>query len=155
VQQRLSASYSSSAINSNGFLPIESRFDPNTYYQQNPRVTGLYDSDYQPFSLAGAQAVALNSLKAFARQQKIPLVLVNLPLTEDYLDSVRESREAQFQQSMQGQVSDGCVFIDLGRQWLNQYQYFADPSHLNRNGAAAVSNLLAVNRKIPWPQPRP
>ncbi len=154
VQQRLSASYSSSAINSNGFLSIESRFDPNTYYQQNPRVTGRYDSDYQPFSLAGAQAIALNSVKAFARQQKIPLVLVNLPLTEDYLDSVRESREAQFQQSMQGQVGGGFMFIDLGRQWLNQYQYFADPSHLNRNGAAEISRLLGANRQIPWPQPR-
>ncbi|MDP8964035.1 MAG: hypothetical protein M3O33_08655 [Cyanobacteriota bacterium] len=155
VLQRLTTSYSSSAIDANGFLPIDSRFDPNIYYQKTPRVTGQYDSDYQPFSLSGSQAVALNSVKAFARQQKIPLVFVNLPLTDDYLDSVRQSREQQFQRSMQGQVGNGFMFIDLRSQWPNQYQYFTDPSHLNRNGAAAVSNLLAVNRQIPWPQARP
>lgn len=155
VPQRLTTGYNSSAIDANGFLPIDSRFDPNLYYQKTPRVTGRYDSDYQPFSMSGVQAVALNSLKTFAKAQKIPLVFVNLPLTDDYLDSVRQSREQQFKQFMQRQVGDGFVFIDLLRQWPNQYQYFTDPSHLNRNGAAAVARLLAANRQIPWPQPRP
>jgi hypothetical protein len=156
VPQRLTivrnpAGYSSFATDANGFLPLDSRFDPNTYYQQNPRVAGQYDSNYQPFSLSGRQAVALNSIKAFARSQKIPLVFVNLPLSQDYLDGVRLSREQQFVQFMQRQVGEGFFFIDLGRQWLNQNQYFTDPSHLNRYGAAAISNLLAANRQIPWP----
>jgi hypothetical protein len=155
VPQRLTTDYSSAAIDANGFLPINSRFDPNVYYQKTPRVAGRFDSDYQPFSLSGVQAVALNSIKTFAKQQKIGLVFVNLPLTDDYLDPVRQSREQQFQQSMQGQVGDGFVFINLVRQWPTQYQYFTDPSHLNRNGAAAVAKLLAANSQIPWPQPRP
>jgi len=155
VPQRLTSDYSSAAINANGFLPINSRFDPNVYYQKTPRVAGRFDSDYQPFSLSGVQAVALNSIKTFAKQQKIGLVFVNLPLTDDYLDPVRQSREQQFHQSMQGQVGDGFVFINLVRQWPTQYQYFTDPSHLNRNGAAAVAKLLAANSQIPWPQPRP
>lgn len=155
VPQRLTSDYSSAAINANGFLPINSRFDPNVYYQKTPRVAGRFDSDYQPFSLSGVQAVALNSIKTFAKQQKIGLVFVNLPLTDDYLDPVRQSREQQFQQSMQGQVDEGFMFINLVRQWPTQYQYFTDPSHLNRNGAAAVATLLAANRQIPWPQPRP
>jgi len=160
VPQRLTlvrntTGYSSVAIDANGFLPLDSRFDPNTYYQKNPRVAGRYDSDYQPFSLGGRQAIALNSIKAFARQQKIPLVFVNLPLTQDYLDSVRQTREQQFQQWMQRQVGEGVVFIDLGRQGLTENQYFADPSHLNRYGAVAVSRQLAASSQIPWPQPRP
>ena len=155
VPQRLTSDYSSAAINANGFLPINSRFDPNVYYQKTPRVAGRFDSDYQPFSLSGVQAVALNSIKTFAKQQKIGLVFVNLPLTDDYLDPVRQSREQQFQQSMQGQVDEGFMFINLVRQWPTQYQYFTDPSHLNRNGAAAVAKLLAANSQIPWPQPRP
>ncbi|HEY9708341.1 MAG TPA: hypothetical protein V6D48_09060, partial [Oculatellaceae cyanobacterium] len=97
----------------------------------------------------------LNSLKAFAEEQQIPLVFVNLPLSQDYLDSVRRTREQQFQQFMQRQVSPGFVFINLGRQWLTQNQYFTDPSHLNRYGAAAVARQLAANSKIPWPQPSP
>lgn len=155
VPQRLTTDYSSAAIDANGFLPINSRFDPNVYYQKTPRVSGRFDSDYQPFSLSGAQIVAFNAVKTFAKQQKIALVLVNLPLTDEYLDSVRQSREQQFQQFMQGQVGDGFMFVNLVRQWQTQYQYFTDPSHLNRNGAAAVANSLAANRQIPWPQPRP
>lgn len=148
------AGYSSFAIDANGFLPLNTRFDPRTYYQTKPRVAGRYDADYQPFNLAGPQTTALNSVKAFAKQQQIPLVFVNLPLTQDYLDSVRRLREQQFQQMMQRQAGDGFIFIDLGRQGLNQNQYFSDPSHLNRYGAAAVSSQLATNPQIPWPQPR-
>lgn len=160
IAQQLTSSpntggYSSSAIDASGFLPLDTRFDPNLYYQKNQRVSGGYDADYQLFSLAGQQAVALNSIKAFARQRQIPLVFVNLPLTQDYLDTVRQSREEQFQQFMQQQVSPGFVFIDLDKQWLNQNQYFTDPSHLNRYGAAAISRQLAANRQIPWPQGRP
>ena len=146
--------YSSLAIKANGFLPLENRFDPNIYYQKNPRVSGRYDADYQPFSLIGQQITALNTAKAFAKQQKIPLVFVNLPLTQDYLDSVRRLREQQFQQWMQQQAGDGLIWVDMGRQLLNRNEYFTDPSHLNRYGAAAVASQLASNPQIPWPQPR-
>ncbi|HAA32147.1 MAG TPA: hypothetical protein DCE56_36145, partial [Cyanobacteria bacterium UBA8553] len=90
------AGYNSLAIDAHGFLPLSSRFNPDIYYQKNPRVVGRYDADYQPFSLSGQQATALNALKAFAIEQQIPLVFVNLPLTQDYLDSVRRTREQQF-----------------------------------------------------------
>ena len=143
-------SYSTVAIDANGFLPLESRFDPDTYYQQYPQVAGLYDGDYQPFSFSGPQLNALNSVKEFAYQQQIPLVLVNLPVSQSYLDWERLRREVQFEQLMQGQTS--LIFIDMGRLWLKQNQYFADPSHLNRYGAAAVASFLATHPNIPWPQ---
>ena len=146
--------YSSLAIKANGFLPLDSRFEPNIYYRKNPRVSGRYDADYQPFSLTGQQITALNTLKAFAKQQQIPLVFVNLPLTQDYLDSVRRLREQQFQQWMQQQAGDGLIWIDMGRQWPNRNEYFTDPSHLNRYGAAAVASQLASNPQIAWPPPR-
>jgi hypothetical protein len=151
---RNNTGYSSSAIDANGFLRLDNRFNPRIYYQTKPRVSGRYDGDYQSFSLAGQQAAAVNSVKAFAKQQQIPLVFVNLPLNQDYLDSVRRLREQQFQQFMQRQAGDGFIFIDMARQWPNQNGYFSDPSHLNRYGAAAVSSQLATNPQIPWPQPR-
>jgi hypothetical protein len=151
---RNAAGYSSFAIDAHGFLPLENRFEPQTYYQKKPRVSGQYDADYQPLSLSGQQASALNSVKAWAKQQQIPLVFVNLPLSQDYLDSVRQQREQQFQQWMQQQASGGLVFINLARLWVNQNEYFTDPSHLNRYGAVAVSNQLATNSQIPWPRPR-
>lgn len=150
---RNTTGYSAVAMDANGFLPMDSKFDPKTYYQQNPRVAGRYDADYQPFSFAGSQAMALNSIQAFLAQQQIPLVIVNLPVSEDYLDSVRLTRERQFRQRMQQKATrNEFVFVDLGEQWKNQNQYFADPSHLNRYGAAAVASFLADKSEIPWSQ---
>lgn len=154
VPARRITGYSSLAIKANGFLPLDIRFDPRAYYQKKPRVSGQYDADYQPFNFSGQQATALNTVKAFAKQQQIPLVFVNLPLNQDYLDSVRRRREQQFKQMMQQQIGEGFVFIDLGRQWSNQNEYFSDPSHLNRYGAAAVANFLVNHPQIRWPQPR-
>ncbi|NEO40088.1 MAG: hypothetical protein F6J90_28620 [Moorea sp. SIOASIH] len=143
--------YSTFAINANGFLPMNGTFNPKIYYRSHPRVSGRYDADYQPFSFAGKQTTAVNAIKSFLRKQNIPLVVVNLPLTKDYLDPVRLSREQKLQQWMLKQTDQGFIFIDMGRQWLNQNQYFADPSHLNQYGAAAVASELAANPQIPWP----
>lgn len=148
--------YQGSAIDANGFLTVEERFSPTEYYKQKPRVAGRYDADYQPFSMGGQQATALKRLQAFAREKQIPLVVVNLPVTNDYLDTVRRSREQQFRQFMQQRASqEGFIFVDMGDRFLNQNEYFTDPSHLNRYGAAAVSSQLAAESRIPWPIPRP
>ncbi|NEP02957.1 MAG: hypothetical protein F6K58_30765 [Symploca sp. SIO2E9] len=144
--------YSSFAIDANGFLPVDSSFAPKTYFQKHPRVAGIYDADYQPFSFSGQQAIALNSIKAFTSKQQIPLVVVNLPVTQEYLDTWRSRRQQQFQKLMQQKASEEFIFIDIARQWLTRNDYFADPSHLNRYGAAAVSRQLATESKIPWPR---
>lgn len=143
------------AIEANGFLPLSSRFNPKTYYQQKPYVSGTYDGDYRAFNLGGKQARALDSVVAFTRSNNIQLVFVNLPLTDDYLDGTRWSAEVEFQQQMQ-QLSQeyGFIFIDLSEKALTQYQYFADPSHLNRYGASLVSREIIANPSIPWPRSR-
>ncbi len=139
-------------IDANGFLPIEPSFNPTTYYQTFPRVAGRYDADYQNFNLGGEQTVALQRLVTHTQEQNIQLVFVNLPLTSDYLDAVRLASEKQFSSFMQQQATQqGFVFVDLGRKWLNQNNYFADPSHLNRFGASVVATQLATNALIPFP----
>lgn len=140
-------------IDANGFLPMSNRFNPVTYYQQFPRVAGRYDGDYQNFNLWGEQTVALKGLAAYTRSQQVPLVFVNLPLTQDYLDAVRSRSEQQFRAMMQQQASEqGFIFVDLTlNSALQDNSYFADPSHLNRFGAIAVSRQLAVQPQIPWP----
>ncbi|WP_100227102.1 hypothetical protein [Spirulina subsalsa] len=138
-------------IDANGFLPESRRFDPALYYQQFPRVAGLYDGDYQNFNLTGVQTSALQRLTQYTQAQNIPLVFVNLPLSQDYLDSTRQRFENQFQAFMQQQANrQRFIFIDLSRQWLNQNGYFADPSHLNLFGAAAISTQLLDQSAIPW-----
>ncbi|MBE9184974.1 hypothetical protein IQ270_09675 [Microcoleus sp. LEGE 07076] len=148
-------SESANSIDSNGFMALSARYNPNTYYQQRPYVSGKYDRDYENFNLGGKQAAAFNSVVAFTKTRKIPLIFVNLPLTDDYLDPTRRWAEQQFGQRMQ-QLSQqkGFAFRDLSQRWPGRNDYFLDPSHLNRFGAIAVSRLLASDTSIIWPRPK-
>ncbi|MBD1898001.1 hypothetical protein [Coleofasciculus sp. FACHB-129] len=149
----LTPDYSAAAIDANGFLPVSIRFNPAIYYRQKPRVAGAYDSDYSAFQLGGKQEVALNNLMVFAKQRRIPVFFINLPLSRDYLDRTRLRAEQQFRPYMVRQSSaKGFIFLDLSRQWTNQNGYFADPSHLNRYGAAVIGRQIAADTRIPWPR---
>ncbi|MEG3842355.1 hypothetical protein [Microcoleus sp. herbarium14] len=143
------------SIDSNGFMPMSGRYNPDTYYRERAYVSGQYDRDYEDFNLGGKQAQAFNSAVAFVKSRKIPLVFVNLPLTDDYLDPTRRWAEQQFRQRMQ-QLSrqKGFAFRDLSQRWPGRNDYFADPSHLNRFGAIAVSRILASDSSITWPRPK-
>jgi len=142
-------------VNSDGFLSLPLQFNPATYYQKYAKVAGSYDSDYEKFQIAGKQEAALQSLIQFTQAQKIPVVFVNLPLTDQYLDPVRSEYEQQFKQSMLSlsmSESNGFTFRDLGDRWTTEHRYFSDPSHLNRYGAYAISKHLAQDPMIPWKQ---
>ncbi|MEG4579460.1 hypothetical protein QUA71_07605 [Microcoleus sp. MON1_C5] len=143
------------SIDSNGFMAISGTYNPNTYYRERAYVSGQYDRDYENFNLGGKQATAFNSVVAFTKARKIPLIFVNLPLTNDYLDGTRLWAEQQFRQRMQ-QLSrqKGFAFRDLSQRWPGRNDYFFDPSHLNRFGASAVSSLLAADSSIIWPRPK-
>lgn len=143
------------SIDSNGFMPLSARYNPNTYYNDRPYVSGRFDRDYENFNLGGKQAQALNSVIALTKSRKIPLVFVSLPLTDDYLDDTRIWAQEQFRQRMQ-QLSrqKGFAFRDLSQQWPSRHEYFFDPSHLNRFGAIAVSRLIAADTSITWPSPK-
>lgn len=135
-----------------GFLSLSVQFNPATYYQKYARVLGVYDSDYEDFQISGNQDSALRSLLKYTQASRIPVVFVNLPLTEDYLDPVRLEYEQEFRDYMvqMGLSHPGFVFRDLSEKWTTQYSYFSDPSHLNRYGAYAISVNLAQDAKIPW-----
>jgi len=140
-----------SNINGYGFLVVHEAFEPNDYYRRFPRVAGLYDDTYSNFNLEGVQAVSLRAIAAFTRANDIPLVFVNLPLSEDYLDETRLPYEQQFQQFLAREAqAGGFTVVDLLREWPNQNNLFADPSHLNRVGAAQVAIRVSEDDTIPW-----
>ncbi|MBD2021528.1 hypothetical protein H6F43_15215, partial [Leptolyngbya sp. FACHB-36] len=86
----------------------------------------------------------------FARAKRIPLIVVNLPLTQLYFDRSRTEYERQFRTFMRAASrTEQFRFYDLSRRWLSQHDYYIDPSHLNRYGAAAVSQQLAQTQVIP------
>ncbi|NEQ32957.1 MAG: DUF1574 domain-containing protein [Leptolyngbya sp. SIO4C5] len=144
----------SDLLDFDGFLALTVRFNPATYYQDHARVPGNYDSDYEDFRLQGRQVQALENLLAFTQQKNIPVVFVNTPLTDEYLDAHRLAAETEFQRFMLelSASESGFVFRDLGQLWPERYSYFSDPSHLNRYGAYQVSNRLAQDPMIPWPR---
>lgn len=139
-------------VDFDGFLPLPLQFNPATYYQQFARVSGDYDRDYESFQLEGKQAQALESILQFSQRHSIPIVFVNLPLTDEYLDPIRSAYEQEFKQYMLdiSLQNRGFIFRDLGPIWTANYDYFSDPSHLNRYGAYAVSARLAQDPMIPW-----
>ncbi|MBO0349677.1 hypothetical protein J0895_11255, partial [Phormidium pseudopriestleyi FRX01] len=143
-----------SATLSNGFLPLSVRFNPMTYYEKHARVSGDYDADYESFQLAGIQTAAVTNLLAFTREHQIPLVFINMPLTQEYLDPVRLEYEREFQKYMLSLSleKEGLSFRDLSQLWPTEIDRFSDPSHLNRYGAHEVSNRLSQDPMIPWPQ---
>lgn len=138
-----------------GFYPVSIEFDPETYYEEHAKVTGEYDKDYQSFQLGGDQAIALESLVQFTQAREIPLVFINLPLTDEYLDTARRRHEQEFTLYMlRLSLSREFTFRDWSSIWPSKNEYFSDPSHLNRYGAAAVAQRLAQDPLIPWPKPK-
>lgn len=139
-------------VDFDGFLPLSIRFNPTTYYQQHPKVSGDYDNDYKSFQLTGKQDQALHSMLEFTKNHNISLVFVNMPLTSDYLDPVRRKYEQQFQEYLLTFTNHPqFIYRDLSQLWTKTNNYFSDPSHLNRYGAYEVSKKLATDSMINWP----
>jgi hypothetical protein len=140
------------AVDFDGFLPLSIRFNPAQYYQKHPKVAGNYDNDYTAFKLEGKQEIALDSVLRFAESKKINLVFVNMPLTAEYLDPIRQQYEQEFQQYMLNLAGrSNLIYRDFIVLWPQANDYFSDPSHLNRYGAYEVSQKLAIDPMIPWP----
>lgn len=154
---------SESLMDVRGFLPLAVEFNPATYYQQYARVSGSYDRDYEAFRLEGQQAVATQAVLDTAKAHNIPIVFVNMPLTDEYLDDVRLGYEQELRTYLVelSMNHPQLIFRDLGTIWLDQYTFFSDPSHLNHNGAKAIARRLAQDPMIPWtvmtepPRPEP
>ncbi|NER81176.1 MAG: DUF1574 domain-containing protein, partial [Leptolyngbya sp. SIO1D8] len=142
-----------SRMDFDGFLALDVRFNPATYYQLYARVSGAYDSDYDDFELEGVQYTAFQNLLRYTQGKNIPVVFVNTPLTDEYLDVYRMAAEEDFLRMMlrHSATEDLFIFRDLGQLWSDRYDYFSDPSHLNRYGAYQVSDRLAQDPMIPWP----
>ena len=132
-----------------GFSAVSDRFDPQTYYQQVARVDGQYDGAYAGFRLNGAQTDALDRLATSLQREGIQLMFVNLPLSDSYLDNFRLYYEQQFQSFLQTQSQQhGFEVVDLLTQWKNQPGLFADPSHINKDGAIAIARQLAQQPEL-------
>ncbi|AKG20563.1 DUF1574 family protein [Calothrix sp. 336/3] len=138
-------------VDFDGFLPLSIRFNPQTYYQKYAKVTGSYDNDYKSFQLNGIQDSATQALLQYTQSQNISLVFINMPLTDDYMDTIRSKHEQDFQKYMLALGSKSrLIYRDLNQLFPDKNEYFSDPSHLNRYGAYEVSQKIAKDPMIPW-----
>ena len=138
-------------IDFDGFLALDVRFDPATYFQKYPRVTGASDGDYTSFQLGGNQDLALHQAIELLAAHHIPLLFVNMPLSDIYLDRFRDRHEVSFKIYMQKSMnSHQLTFVDLDGLLNKQHDRFSDPSHLNQFGAIDVSKHLAKLKEISW-----
>jgi hypothetical protein len=145
------ASVNERDIDANGFLPVQLKFDPTTYYQKYAKVTGDSDGDYANFQLQDRQDVALHQTMDLLNANKIKLVFVNLPLSDIYLDKSRRQHEATFKTYMQKLMdANKLTFVDMDGLLSNRYEHFSDPSHLNQTGAIAVSQYLTQTNAIQY-----
>ncbi len=138
-------------IDFDGFLALDEQFDPLTYYNRYTRVAGDSDGDYLNFQLAGNQHRALQQVTELVAAHNIPLIFVNVPLSDYYLDKVRRQHETTFKTYMRkSMAAERLTFVDMDGFLNRQYDRFSDPSHLNRVGAIEVSRYLAQTTLIPW-----
>jgi hypothetical protein len=134
---------------SQGLQIVTEVFVPEQYFQHFPKIAGTYDRDYVDFDLTGAQAKATAALLETTRRRQIPVVFVNLPLTDIYLDGDRGKHEREFRRYKQQLADLGqLTFIDLAQAWPDRYAYFADPSHINQHGAKAVGERLGAQLAV-------
>jgi hypothetical protein len=145
------ASINERDINADGFLSLKLQFNPTTYYHKYTKVSGDSDGDYANFQLHGTQDSALKATIDLLNARKIPLVFVNLPLSDIYLDKYRRQHEETFRKYMEKLMNSRKItFVDMNGLLAKQYDRFSDPSHLNQAGATAVSEYLTQTTTIPW-----
>jgi len=138
-------------LDKQGFVAFDVVFDPKTYFQKYPQVPGDYDLDYRNFDTNGSQFDAFANVVDFCRRNNIQLVVVNMPLHTTYLDPIRTQYEATFNGRLQELSSrEGFTYLDLSQAIPYKSELFSDPSHLNKQGAIAIAQMLAQSSKIPW-----
>jgi hypothetical protein len=140
-----------SILDPKGFVTFDVTFDPNTYFQKYPQVPGDYDLDYRYFETNGSQFDAFSNVVEFCRRNNIQLVVVNMPLHATYLDTIRQTYEATFNDRMAELAKrEGFVYLNLSVNLATQSALFSDPSHLNKQGAIAIAQAIAQSPQIPW-----
>lgn len=123
-----------------GFQSVSQRLGV-TQPSGRPWLRGDQDRNYRNFSLQGEQNRALHRLVKFGQQQEMAIAFVQLPLSQQYLDIERRSREEAFRTYLdvaaQMTPLNLVALPDEGLPWNEAL--FARPHHLNRYGAAVLS----------------
>jgi hypothetical protein len=115
----------------------------NETYDFGPAVRGLYSNQALfHFTLGGKKLQQLNRLMTYLQQQRIRVILVNMPVTQDFVDLHPRGR-ADYDRvaaalRKEAQTSN-ATFADPG---IWPREQFADPGHMNRFGSQRFTTYL-------------
>ena len=137
--------------------PVKIYFNKRGFVASNERLSDVsptsrgiyYNKDgvlnYNP---TGTQLTALQELMAYCREQKVQLVLLNMPLSDNYYGNFRSPDDYQRYLSTVAQLAGEFNVPLWDMENLPEVakfndDKFADFNHLNRFGAKELSALLA------------
>ena len=97
------------------------------------------------YSVGGRESAALRRLVDELVDRNIQVVLVSMPVTDDYLELLPDAvaDQAEFEELLAELASrPGIIYVD-GRSIATSNELFRDPAHLNPVGARRLAEALA------------
>ncbi len=146
-------------LEENGFAPSEENF--STVGKQSTELQALsrfssHFSGHNPYD--SLQFSALESILFECSKNEIQVVLVSFPLTDDYRNLVERSGMENRLQLIFQKIKKPPIRLNYASFFKDKPEYFSDADHLNRNGAAILSQKIRIEldslRKTPAAKPQ-
>lgn len=119
--------------------------EPSEYKRPAKLIRGLYEKTLIDFSVGGSEFEALEDLHAGLEAEGVELVLLNMPVTEDYWTAHGdpEGDRAAYHDLIAGFVADTGVTLIDAEAGFPSSEPFRDPVHLDIEGRQAMAEALA------------
>jgi hypothetical protein len=146
-------------LEENGFAPSEENFSAvgkqSTELQAKVRFNSHF-SGHSPYD--HLQFSSLKSILKECSKNRIQVVLVSYPLSDDYRNLVEMSgMEDQLQLTFQ-KIKKPPIRLNYASFFKDKSEYFSDADHLNKKGAAILSQKIRIEldslRKTPAAKPQ-
>jgi lysophospholipase L1-like esterase len=101
-----------------------------------------------PITIDQELVEAFRETVRFVRDNKAQLVLLYIP-TVDLVNDIDKIRHEQVVNIFKKYAAQdvGIVFLDYNPTFSNRYEFFGDPTHLNKEGQQAITNRALIDLK--------
>lgn len=100
-----------------------------------------YDEDSNNIGISPVAEKYLDSIILLAEEEEVELILVNVPLQEDYLEQIPENFRKYYEEVKQECISEGVEVLDYGDLPMED-RYFKDYNHLDYEGATYFTSII-------------
>lgn len=100
-----------------------------------------YDEDTNNIGISPVAEKYLDSIILLAEEEEVELILVNVPLQEDYLEQIPENFREYYEEVKQECISEGVEVLDYGDLPMED-RYFKDYNHLDYEGATYFTSII-------------